>query len=64
MIERHYFRDKLLKNFEFLFPFCIPNSTNDWESIYDIPYIDENLKKEMIDNPWETESDSFYFVNN
>ena len=62
MIERHYFRDKLIKSFEFTFPFCIPNTTNEWESVYEMPKLDENLIKEMIDNPFETKSDSFYFV--
>ena len=28
MIERHYFRDRLLKSFDFNLPFCIPNSKN------------------------------------
>jgi hypothetical protein len=62
MIERHYFRDLLIKSFEFKFDFCIPNSTNTWESIYTIPEMDPKLKQDMIDHPWETRSDSFYFV--
>ena len=64
MIERHYFKDILVKSFEFKFDFCIPNSTNMWESIYTVPEIEPQLKKEMIDNPWMTRSDSFYFVEN
>lgn len=64
MIERHYFRGKLIKSFEFKFDFCIPNSTNTWETIYEIPELDLDLKKEMIESPWETKSDSFYFVDN
>ena len=62
MIERHYFNDKLIKSFEFKFDFCIPNSVNTWESIYTIPEIDPKVKKQMIDEPWHTRSDSFYFV--
>ena len=62
MIERHYFNDKLIKSFEFKFDFCIPNSVNTWESIYTIPEIDLEVKKKMIDEPWHTKSDSFYFV--
>lgn len=62
MIERHYFRDTLIKSFDFTFGFCIPNSTNTWEAIYDMPPLDPELKQLMIDNPWETESDSFYYV--
>jgi GMP-PDE, delta subunit. len=63
MIERHYFKDQLLQSFDFSFPFCIPNSVNDWENIYEIPKISEELKNEMIFNPYKTVSDSFYFVN-
>ena len=37
LVERHYFRDRLLINFEFKFPFCMPNSKNDCEFIYDLP---------------------------
>ena len=62
MIERHYFNEKLIKSFEFKFDFCIPNSVNTWESIYTIPEIDPEIKKQMIDEPWHTRSDSFYFV--
>ena len=62
MIERHYYKDILVKSFEFKFDFCIPNSTNTWESIYTIPEMDPKLKQDMIDHPWETRSDSFYFV--
>lgn len=29
MIERHYFKNKLIKSYEFTFPFCMPNSTNE-----------------------------------
>jgi len=64
MIERHYFKDKLIKSFEFKFDFCIPNSTNEWETLYTIPTLEESLKNDMINNPWETKSDSFYFVDN
>lgn len=40
MIERHYFRDRLLKNFDFEFGFCIPNSKNTCEHIYEFPPLD------------------------
>ena len=62
IIERHYFKDILIKSFEFKFDFCIPNSVNTWEYIYTIPEIDPKIKNEMIEEPWETKSDSFYFV--
>lgn len=62
MIERHYFKNQLIKSFDFNFGFCIPNSTNTWEAIYDMPELEPGLKQEMIDCPWETKSDSFYYV--
>jgi hypothetical protein len=63
MIERHYFKDRLIKSFEFKFDFCIPNSTNNWETIYNIPQLEDELKSEMIAEPWQTVSDSFYFAD-
>ena len=64
MIERHYFRDKLIKSFDFTFGFCMPNSTNSWESIYSMPKLSPADEQEIVDHPYETRSDSFYFVNN
>jgi hypothetical protein len=64
MIERHYFKGRLIKCFEFKFDFCIPNSTNTWETIYEIPELEASTRGEMIEAPWETKSDSFYFVEN
>jgi len=64
MIERHYFRDRIIKSFDFTLPFCIPNTTNTWEVIYTMPDLDPVLKQQIIENPWETRSDSFYFVEN
>ncbi|KAJ8614460.1 hypothetical protein CTAYLR_000830 [Chrysophaeum taylorii] len=62
MIERHYFRDNLIKSFDFSFGFGIPGSTNTWEAVYDMPPLDSQLVDDMIAHPYETESDSFYFV--
>ncbi|XP_056636981.1 protein unc-119 homolog [Diorhabda carinulata] len=64
MIERHFFRDKLLKTFDFEFGFCIPYSRNTCEHIYEFPTLAPELVNDMIDNPFETRSDSFYFVDN
>nr|CAG4648232.1 EOG090X0D9B [Moina brachiata]SVE93253.1 EOG090X0D9B [Moina brachiata] len=64
MIERHFFRDRLLKTFDFDFGFCIPNSKNTCEHIYDFPSLSPELVDEMIKHPFETRSDSFYFVDN
>lgn len=63
MIERHYFRDRLVKSFDFPFGFCIPGSTNTWDAVYSMPPLSEDLIQEMIDNPYETKSDSFYFID-
>jgi len=62
MIERHYFKDKVLKSYEFKFGFCMPNSQNEIEMIYDLPLLTNEEKREMIENPWETKSDTFFFV--
>ncbi|XP_061079360.1 protein unc-119 homolog B [Conger conger] len=64
LIERHYFRDQLLKTFDFEIGFCIPYSRNTCEHIYTLPELDSFTVKEMIANPFETKSDSFYFANN
>ena len=45
MIERHYFRDKLLKSFDFEFGFCIPNSKNTVEHIYEFPALEPDESK-------------------
>ncbi|KAI7815449.1 protein unc-119 [Rhyzopertha dominica] len=63
MIERHFFRDKLLKTFDFEFGFCIPYSRNTCEHIYEFPSLPPDLVNDMIANPFETRSDSFYFVD-
>ncbi|XP_028822090.1 protein unc-119 homolog B-like isoform X1 [Denticeps clupeoides] len=64
MIERHYFRDQLLKSFDFDFGFCIPNSRNTCEHIYEFPQLPEDMIRLMVAHPYETRSDSFYFVDN
>ena len=64
MIERHYFKSKLLRSYDFTFGFCIPNSTNNWEVIYTIPDLKEAEIEEMVKSPYQTKSDSFYFVGN
>ncbi|KAI0221807.1 hypothetical protein LSAT2_026925 [Lamellibrachia satsuma] len=63
MIEKHYFRDRILKCFDFEFGFCIPNSKNTVEHIYEFPHLEPTEIQEMIECPYETRSDSFYFVD-
>ena len=71
MIERHYTVDgvkhgepqySLLKSYDFNFNFCIPNSVNEWESLYDVPKLSERQIAKIAQQG--TVSDSFYFVGN
>ncbi len=64
MIERHYFQDTLLQSFDFSLPFCMPDSVNEWEFVYSMPELDERLRGEITASPYETISDTFYFVEN
>ncbi|XP_071789714.1 protein unc-119 homolog B-like [Asterias amurensis] len=64
MIERHYFKERCLKTFDFNFGFCIPNSKNTCEHIYEFPKLTPEEIQEMVDQPFDTKSDSFYFVDN
>lgn len=63
MIERHYFRNSLLQTFDYTIPFMMPNSVNTHEFIYDLPALPEELVNEMVRNPYESKSDSFFFVD-
>ena len=62
MIERHYVNKALLKSYDFQFGFCIPNSENTWEHIYELPEFSEAQKKELMQSEWAAESDIFIFV--
>ncbi|CAL8317222.1 unnamed protein product [Arctogadus glacialis] len=64
LIERHFFRNLLLKTFDFEIGFCIPFSRNTCEHIYSLPDLDPSTIAEMVASPFETRSDSFYFANN
>ena len=64
MIERHYFKEKLLRSYDFTFGFCIPNSKNTWEVMYGLPELKDSEIAEIVQNPYLTKSDSFYFVGN
>lgn len=63
LIERHYFQDRLLKSFDFQFPFCMPNSTNSWEIIYQLPKLTRPQIEEIVNRPFESVADSFYYVD-
>merc|ERR1711934_1286666 len=63
MIERHYYKEKLVRSYDFSFCFCMPNSQNTWEAVYDLPEVTEEEIEDMVAHPYETKSDSFYFVD-
>ncbi|KAK9508039.1 hypothetical protein O3M35_007786 [Rhynocoris fuscipes] len=63
MIEKHYFRNTLLQCYDFNFGFCMPNSTNTWEHIYDVPSLTSSFINDIINNPFESKSDTFYFAD-
>lgn len=63
LIERHYFNNMLVKNYDFQFGYCIPKSVNTWEAIYAIPLLENELVEKMVKQPYQTKSDSFYFVD-
>jgi hypothetical protein len=62
MVERHYFRGKVIRSYDFKFGFVIPDSLNSWEFIYDLPELEDEEKMEIINAPWEVKSDSFFFA--
>ena len=46
LIERHYFENKLIREYEFSFGFLIPKSKNTTEFIYDLPkFSDEEMDR-------------------
>mmetsp|Transcript_21743 Transcript_21743/g.30728 ORF Transcript_21743/g.30728 Transcript_21743/m.30728 type:complete len:188 (+) Transcript_21743:34-597(+) len=63
MIERHYFKNQLVKSYDFNFVFCMPSSTNEWEAIYDMPDLAPATVQDMLTSEEGTHSDSFYFVD-
>ena len=48
MIEKHYFKERLLKCFDFEFGFCIPHSRNTVEHIYEFPQLSQHESKSML----------------
>lgn len=62
MVERHYFHGRVIRSYDFKFGFVIPNSTNSWEFMYDLPALSVEEEQEIIDSPWEVKSDSFFFA--
>ena len=52
MIEKHYFKEKLLKCFDFEFGFCIPHSRNTVEHIYEFPQLTPAESKCFTGSPF------------
>lgn len=63
IVERHYFKNKLVRSYDFCFGFCIPKSINNWETVYDMPELDEETRDQLKNGTERTVSDSFYFVD-
>ena len=63
MVERHYFRGRVIRSYDFKFGFVIPGSTNSWEFIYDLPELSDAERLEIAEAPWEVKSDSFFFAD-
>lgn len=62
MIERHYFGNNVVKTYDFKFSFVIPWSINTWEAVYETPEFSQQQIDRIVDNPYESKSDTFYFV--
>ena len=56
MIERHFFKDAMIKSFDFTFGFCLPNSRNTIEHIYEMPQLSESQSKPLPKLPYQCRS--------
>ena len=56
MIERHYFRNELVKSYDFTFGFCFPNSTNSWDAVYSMPPLEVRQASDTI-HRWSSVND-------
>lgn len=62
LLEKHFYKDELLKEFKFTFPFCAPDSTNTWEFVYSLPKLTPTQAADIIANPNIVTSDTYLFV--
>ena len=62
MIERHYFRGRCIRSYDFRFDFIMPGSENSIELIYDLPQLSEEEHWAIVNKPWGVRSDTFFFV--
>jgi hypothetical protein len=51
-----------MKSYDFNFGFVIPFSSNTWETIYEVPQLKQEVINDIVQSPFETKSDTFYFV--
>ena len=63
IVDHFFFEGKIVKSFKFNFPFCAPNSTNEWEYVYEFPELTAEVKKGMAEGPGQTTSETFFFVD-
>jgi len=63
IIERHYFKNELLRSYDFNIDFLIPNTVNSREFIYELPELSQEQMMDIIVSSWQTKSDTFFFAN-
>ncbi len=64
VIENHFYKNKCIARYNFKFPFCVPNSVNNWEYIYEIPQLDSEMINDLISNGQKLTSDTYFFAKN
>ena len=64
LVEKHFFKGEVVSTHDFATGFCMPNTENEMEVIYDLPKLDEDKKDDIITSPGETTSDTYIFVEN
>lgn len=63
MIEHHYLKDRLIRDYEFSFGFCMPKSGNSAEFTYDVPEFSDEDKQVLLEEAWIVQSDTFFFAD-
>lgn len=62
LVENHYYKEELIAQYIFEFPFCAPNSINSWEYVYELPNLPKEYIDDIVQNGTKTFSDTFFFV--
>ena len=63
MVEKYFFKGKLLKNYDYTLFSVKSTGINTWDVVFTLPKFSVELQNEMINSPWETTSDTFYFID-